>query len=306
MKSPSPTLPLREKEIHNSILIIVVLLTILFLLFPPLLWRGVGGEAAASDNTPLGARSSALGNASVSLSDVWSVQNNQAGLGWIKERSAGVSYHNQFMMKELSTKAFGFAMPVKQGTFGLYVSNFGYSLYSQSKAGFAFGKTFGEKMSAGVMMDYLQTKIPEYGKKGSFVAEAGIQAKSLKNLTIGFHIFNPTRTKIADYNSERIPTILRLGFDYKFSEKVFVACETEKDIDKKAMAKAGLEYCPTKELYLRAGISTNPSLSCFGIGLNLKQFKLDISSSYHAVLGFSPQVGLIYEFEKAAQQKANN
>jgi len=259
------------------------------------------GGVFASDNTPLGARSFGLGGASVSLSDLWSVQNNQAGLGFQKTFAGGVVYQNPFMMKELSTKALGVALPVKAGTFGLCVSNFGYSLYSENKIGMAFGKSFGEKISAGVMMDYFGTSISEYGKKNSFVAEAGIQAKPLKNFTIGLHLFNPAKTKLASYNDERIPTIMRLGFDYKFSEKVFIAVETEKDIEKKAMVKAGVEYKPIKELYLCAGISSNPSLSCFGIGINLKQFKLDISSTYHSTLGFSPQVGLIYEIEKVVK-----
>src|SRR4051812_44163939 len=184
----------------------------------------------ANDNTPFGARSSAIGDASVSLSDLWSVQNNQAGLASLKEMNAGVYYQNQFMLKELSTKAFAFAMPIKHGTLGICISNFGYSLFSQNKYGLAFGKAFGNKFSAGVMMDYVQTNIAEYGKRGAPVAEAGIRAKPLKNLTIGVHIFNLTRTKLADYDDERIPTIMRIGADYKFSDKVFVALETEKDI----------------------------------------------------------------------------
>ena len=257
----------------------------------------------ADDNVPLGARSSGIGNASVSLADISSVQNNQAGLGFVRKKYAGVFYQNQFMMKELSTKAAAFTLPVKRGTFGVFISNFGYSLYSQNKIGFSFGKSFGEKISSGISIDYLSTAIPEYGKKNSFVAEAGIQTKPLRNLTIGAHIFNLTRTKFASYNNERIPTIMRLGFNYKFSEKVFIALETEKDIDKKKVIKAGVEYNPIKEFYLRAGISTNPALSCFGIGINLKQFKLDISSTYHSTLGISPQVGLIYEFDKTKNEK---
>lgn len=256
-------------------------------------------SSIAQNNSSLGSRSSGLGSASSSLSDLWSVQNNQAGLGFLKNTQAGVYYQNQFMLKELSTKAFAFAAPTKHGTFGVCVSSFGYSLFSQNKYGLGFGKAFGKNISAGVMMDYLETSIAEYGKKGSLVAEAGIQAKPAKNFTIGMHVFNPTRTKLADYNDERLPTILRLGADYKFSDKVFIAAETEKDMDRKAMFKAGVEYKPVKELCLRAGISTNPSLSCFGIGLELKHFKLDLSSTYHSIFGFSPQMGLLYEFERS-------
>lgn len=253
----------------------------------------------ASDNSPLGARSSGIANASVSLADVWSVQNNQAGLGFVRDISAGAYYDNRFMISQLSMKVGAFAFPVKGGTFGLCVSNFGYTFYSENKYGFAFGKAFGDKFSAGIQMDYLTTKIAEYGTKSVPAAEFGIMAKPLKNLTIGVHVFNLTKAKLVSYNDERIPTIMRLGLNYKFSEKVFLAGETEKDIDKKAIMKAGLEYRPIKELYLRAGIATNPSLSCFGIGVVLKIFRLDLSTTYHSVFGLSPQIGLNYLFETA-------
>jgi len=260
------------------------------------------GQGWTSDNSPLGSRSSGIGNASVSLSDLWSAQNNQAGLGFVRKINAGACYHNQFLLKETATKAFAAALPVKGGTVGVCVSSFGYSLFNRNKYGIAFGKSFGDKFSAGFMMDCLQTTLAEYGKKELLVAEAGIQAKPVKNLTIGVHLFNLTRAKLAAYNDERIPVILRLGADYKFSDKVFVALEAEKDMDKKPMAKAGLEYRPVKELYLRTGISTNPSLSCFGIGVNFRQLQLDLSSTYHSIFGFSPQLGLTYEFDPVRKQ----
>lgn len=253
---------------------------------------------AWSDNYHLGARHAGIANASVSLSDVWSVHHNQAGLGFMERAAAGVYYENRFLLKELSLKGGAFTYPIKAGTFGLSVASFGYASYSENKIGLAFGRSFGEKFAAGIQLDYLNTHIGEnYGKRSAIAGEIGIQAKPLKDLTIGVHLFNPTRSRIDDYDDERVPTIMRFGMDYKFSNKVFVAVETEKDVDHKAVFKAGLEYIPTEVLYLRAGISTNPAQSSFGFGLKLSQFKLDIASSFHSVLGFTPQVGLVYEMK---------
>ncbi len=254
---------------------------------------------AGNENFPIGARSGAMGNASVSLSDVWSAQQNQAGLGFVHAVSAGVYYENRFSLKELSLKGAVIAVPVKGGAFGLCISNFGYSLFSENKYCFSFAKAFSEKFSMGIAMDYLTTKIGEgYGSKGAFAAEVGIQAKPIKGLTIGAHVFNPTHAKLSDYDNERIPTIIRLGADYNFSDKVTLALETEKDIALKSVFKAGIEYKAVKEFYLRAGICTNPGLSSFGFGLNLKNFKVDVSANYHQVLGFSPQFGMTYVFSK--------
>ena len=79
--------------------------------------------------------------------------------------------------------------------------------------------------------------------------------------------------------------------------------ELEKDLNQKNIVKIGIEYKPINSFYIRMGIATNPSLSCFGIGINLKQFKVDIASSYHSTLGLSPQIGLTYQFGKKKTAK---
>lgn len=269
--------------------------TILFLFFLNTAFRLTSGN----DNFAIGARSAGMSNASVSLHDVWSAHHNQAGLGFVKNNSCGVYYENRFLLKELSLRAGVAAIPVKGGTFGLSFSNFGYSLYSESKFSLSYAKAFGNKLSVGIAMDYLNTKIAEgYGSKGVAVAEIGIQTKPLKGLTIGAHLFNPTRTQLVDHNKERVPTIFRVGGNYSFSDKVMLAIETEKDISQKAIFKTGIEYKPINGFYLRAGVSTRPSLNSFGFGMNIKHLKIDLSSNYNATLGFGPQVGLTYIFNK--------
>ncbi len=257
-----------------------------------------------NEDFPIGARSSAMGNASVSLCDVWSAQHNQAGLGFLHDYSGGIYYENRFLLKELSIKGGSLAVPVNGGTFGLCITSFGYTQYSENKYSVSFAKAFGNKLSAGIAMDYLSTKIAEgYGSRNVLAAEAGIIAKPLKGLTIGAHVYNPTRAKISSYNDERLPTIIRFGGDYCFSDKVILAIETEKDIAQKAVFKAGVEYKIVKEFYLRCGISTNPTLSSFGFGVNLQNFKIDCSATYHQVLGISPQIGLSYLIRKTTKTK---
>ena len=249
---------------------------------------------ASAENYPVGTRAASLGNASVTLNDLWSVNHNQAGLGYIKKFSTGVNYENRFLLNKLSLKAMAIVIPSKDGTFGLSINSFGYVLYHQQKYGLAYGRTFGEKISMGIQLACFTTKIAEdYGRATNLVAEVGVQVKPIKDLTLGVHLFNPTLSKVSSHFY--LPAIMRLGFDYKFSQSVFFAGEIQKEINAKPVFKAGLEYGLMKEFYLRTGISTNPSLNAVGCGLKLKQFKLDFSSSFYAVLGFTSQVGLTYE-----------
>jgi hypothetical protein len=257
---------------------------------------------AGTEDYPIGARSAAVGNASVTFSDVWSAHHNQAGLGFVRDISAGVHYENRFLMKEISVRGAAVALPIRAGTFGLCITSFGNPNYNENKYSLSFAKSFGDKLSGGIAINYHTTRIAEgYGSSGTAVAEAGFLAKPVKNLSIGAHVFNPTRSKAAEYNDERLPTIIRLGAGYSFSDKVIVAIEAQKDISRKANFKAGIEYKAVKELYLRIGISTEPVQSSFGFGVNLKSFKADISASYHPVLGISPALSLSYSLAKKAK-----
>jgi hypothetical protein len=256
--------------------------------------------SSAADNYPVGARSGGVANASVTFSDVWSTYHNQAGLAYLKNITAGTYFENRFLVSQLGLRSIALAIPTtKSGVFGVSGTFFGYEQYSEKKGGLAYAKMFGEKVSAGVQLDYLSTFINDelYGSRNTFAVEAGILTEPLKNFKVGAHIFNPNRAKLASYGDERVPVIMRIGASYKFSEKVLLSSEMEKDIDYKNIFKAAFEYHPVDIFYLRGGIASNPSLSCFGFGLKLKEFLVDMSAQYHEVLGFTPQFSLGYEFK---------
>ena len=87
---------------------------------------------------------------------------------------------------------------------------------------------------------------------------------------------------------------MKAGLGGYFSSKVLVLLETEKELTQKPILKAGIEYKPLDNFYLRMGVSNNPTLSTFGIGCMLKNLQLDLAVAYHQTLGVSPQIGFTY------------
>jgi hypothetical protein len=254
--------------------------------------------ARAGDNAPLGARAQGMAGCGAAIAgDLWDAQNNQSGLAFIKTFQAGAFYESRFLVNDLGMKAFAAALPTKQGVFDLDVSSFGFKLYSENKAGIGYSKAFGTKFAASVQIDYFNTHIAEnYGSASTFCGEFGLMATPVKNLTVGFHMFNPTRSKLSGNLSERLPTIMRLGTVYNFSDRVLVSVEAEKDVDYKPVLRGGIEYRPIETFYLRAGVASQPNMMAFGCGIIMKKLRLDIASTFHSVLGFSPSVGLQYGF----------
>jgi hypothetical protein len=250
----------------------------------------------AGDNPPLGARALGMAGAATALSgDVWGTQNNQASLAFIEKFQAAGFYETRFLMNDLGMKAFAAGIPIKGGVFGVSVNSFGNKLYSENKAGLAYARKFGPKISAAVQLNFHNTRIAEnYGSASIATAEVGFMAEPVKNLTLGFHLFNPTRSKLSGNLAERMPTVMKLGALCRFSDKVFLTGEAEKDADYKATFRAGIEYRPMPSFYLRGGAASNPGLSAFGMGIIMQNLRLDVASTFHSVLGFSPSISLQY------------
>lgn len=272
-------------------------LSLIFLVFSCL------SAFAGNDNIPVGARSAGLANSSVTLSDVWSVHQNQAGLGYMRNAAAGVYYESRFMMPELGLSAFSLVVPIKVGTFGLSVRNFGFKSYNESKIGLAYGRAFGENLSIGIQLSYQNIRFADayYGQKSTFTAEVGAMYKLSKTFTIAAHLYNPTQSKLTDSNGDRLPSVMRFGLRYQFSKRVFLAGEAEKDLYNPVRLRAGIEYQAIDILYLRAGVSGSPLNTSFGFGLKLKKLNVDFAGTFHPVLGFTPQVSLNYQFGEKSE-----
>ncbi len=260
-------------------------------------------QVAVCDNYPAGASFTGMGNSTVMLPGYWSVFHNQAGLAFCNQMHIGFHFENAYFIKELSLKSTGFVLPANSGVFAGSFNYFGYSLYNESKIGLAYAKTLGKRFAAGIQLDYYHVHIGEnYGNKGVPTAEAGIIAIPVDNLFIGAHVFNPIRSKIADYADERLPTILRFGMGYTITEGLTLTAETEKDLDYKAMYKAGLEYKLLKTIYLRSGINTGATKFFFGIGFQFLGVQADFAFSQHQTLGYTSHFSICYRFGR----KRNN
>ncbi|PKP19344.1 MAG: hypothetical protein CVU05_11655 [Bacteroidetes bacterium HGW-Bacteroidetes-21] len=243
----------------------------------------------------MGGRQAGMAGCGLTTVDPWAAHHNQAALAYLDKPAIGLFAENRFGLSELGLQAGTFAYPTSSGVFALTLSHFGYELYNESKVGVGFAKAFGKRFSLGVQLGYINKHFGDvYGNNGAPVAEIGFFAQPYDNFFIGAHIFNLTRSKIADYNDERLPTIIRLGVGLKLSERVLLTTEGEKDIQTKMTFRAGIEYLFMDQLFIRSGITANPNEISFGLGYKTKRIRADIAFTTHQILGISPHFGFVY------------
>ncbi len=252
----------------------------------------------SNKNHRFGARSNAMGMASVSSINIWSNYNNQAGLAKIEKAQFGVFYENRFQLKDLSTKAIAFYFPTKLGGFNLNYFQFGSDLYRESKIGLGYSKALSEHLWASVQINQMQIKLNQtYGKQNRYSFEVGLLAEIFPLFYLGFHILNPSQEKFETlYFDEAIPTIARLGFSWQLSKEAILNTEIEKDFDGDFQLKFGSEYQFITNTYVRLGVSNHPNQISFGLGYQYKIIKMNLAYSKHQTLGYTPSFDLNISF----------
>jgi hypothetical protein len=246
-----------------------------------------------------GARGAAMGNASVCFDDVNAAYSNQAGLAFVNAISFSAYGERRFMAEGLNSYLFAAVLPFdKVGSFGLALNYFGFSDYNEQKIGLNYARKLAKNFSMGVQLDYLSTRIPNYGLAHSVTVEIGVLAKLNDKVSLGAHAYNPVNAKLGP--QDRLPTVFSLGMSYEPSKKVFLSAQLDKDIyNHPFVGRFGLEYRPIDAFYIRSGVSAAAlAEASFGLGVNLKQLKIDFATSYHQVLGFTPAFSLSYSLQK--------
>jgi hypothetical protein len=252
-----------------------------------------------------GARGAAMGNASLTFTDINSIFTNQAGLGYLEHLSFTAYGERRFVGADgLNSFLFGVAYPHKKiGTVGLSVHYFGYDKYNEQKIGLSYARKLFKRMSIGAQFNYLGTRIGEYGTAHSFTFELGILAKVSKQFHIAAHTFSPVQVQLP--NGDVLPSLFKLGIAYIPSSQLRLTAEIEKDLENPFNGRFGIEYHPINILYVRAGVSTTPVMASFGLGLNMKGLKIDIAASYHTVLGITPSLSVSYIVGEKAPSKTS-
>jgi len=245
-------------------------------------------------NNPVNARYAGMAGTCTALQDSWSGFHNQGGLAYIRDLSLSIHYENHFLIPENSIKALTVSIPVTKGTIGISYSFFGYSKYFESRAGLAFGKTFGDHLSAGIQINHLMIgQSSDYGNMHAVVPEGGILVRPGDKLYIGFHLFNPARQHFARSQDQDIPSFMQIGIGYRIIDEVLLCVEAEKATLEKQVLKAGFEYEMIRYFNLRLGISSAEiSRFAIGLGYTFRHFTLDFALSHHQWMGFTPYITL--------------
>lgn len=262
-----------------------------------------------------GGRAVGLGGAVSGIRGFCSLFNNQAGMAGVQSIVAGSGFENRFLMTETARSSFGLLVPFNHSALGVSLQHFGYSRFREITFGLAYARSFSEKFSVGMQLDYLGYALAEgYGRSGGVTFEGGIQVMLSDDLILGMHVFNPLGINVLPNRGEEPVIVLCIGLGYRISNLISLYGELEKNLKYKTAIKAGLEYDIQEKASIRIGYITFPARSdatefsyssafCFGTGFILNRLHLDLGISMNTVLGWSPVISATYFFGNLQHEK---
>ncbi len=242
-----------------------------------------------------GAGEAGMGSVCIMKTGFWPSFRNPALLAFNESLSAGFSYENRFNIRQLGTRTAALAIPSGKASLGALYSHFGYSEFSRSMSALACGLRIGEKMSAGIQLDYFMENCPgDYENHHTITFEAGLFFRPSENISAGIHLFNPLPDS---WRKSTIPAAIRAGAGIELSRVLFAGAEAEISTGSVLIFRTGLEYEVKEKLLLRAGFSSEGTSFTFGLGYLFKQVKIDLGFASHEKLGITSSASLVFRIK---------
>lgn len=280
-----------------------------------LCFGGAGTKSAQFLKLASGGRSSALGNAFTGVTDdASSVFYNPSGIAFSEKKHVSLMYSTY--LEEISYQNVAFSMPLgaKLGI-GLGVTMLSYGVIkgyddqmvatkdvaaSDMAVNISGGYKVTETIGAGFTLKYISETLDD--KTGSTPsADVGFIFKKDK-LSAGLSAQNLFGSLKFITTAETIPMIIRLGAGFQASDKLLVLADFN-SMDAGIGVGVGAEFVPIELLAIRVGYNYNSAVTGIGltgitagIGLNIKQFGIDVSYAPYGDLGNSIKAALSAKF----------
>ena len=231
--------------------------------------------------------------------DAFSFTGNQAALATSNTSGIGVYGERRFMLNENSVYGLAAAIATNKGNFGIQLNYAGFSGFNEHKLGLAYARSLGKLIDVGVQFKYYGYRIPQYGNASAVNVEMGVLLHFTNKLTGGIHVYNPVGGKLGKEQNEKLASAYKFGLGYEASENFTVSAEIVKEEDRNMNVTGGVQYQFMKQLFARVGFISDTGIGFAGIGLGWRNYRLDVSGSYHPQLGFSPGLLFLVNFKKA-------
>lgn len=230
-------------------------------------------------------RSEALGGCLSALTGAESIWGNPAGHFEQESVSLLLSTRQGYSLSGLEQVQAAFAFPLSGVSLAVGLGQFGTEGYREQEAAVAVARQLTPSAAIGLRLGYLARGADETGLRKSFTSRLGFQVHLDDHWMVASSVSQPWM--------EGVGGGWQAGMAYTPSPSTLWVVEMSGDWGFPPTFRTGAEYGLTNALLFRAGIQLSPSVFTMGFGLSPAQnCRIDVSTAYDLLLGFSPGLGL--------------
>jgi hypothetical protein len=269
-----------------------------------LLLLQAGIAQAQAITRPIGAPYLGVFGLSQKQADVLVARNNPAAHANVQRSSVGVYGERRYMLPDLQLFTASAGLNTASGNWGLHAGYFGFAEQNQMQLSLAYGRKITKAVDVGGAFHYhtiRQSSI--YGSASAITGSVGVLFHLGSSVHAGISAFNPIRAAWSNAENERLPSRYSFGLGMDVSENFFLGADLVKEENLPAELQVAFHYQLLPKLFVRGGITTLSPTYFASAGFVLKSFRLDIASSYHPQLGFSPGVLLLANLGKKQEER---
>ncbi|MGL4631762.1 MAG: hypothetical protein ACRCVT_11200 [Leadbetterella sp.] len=245
--------------------------------------------------TIVNSRSFGLAEAEVASSGFGSIYTNVAGIARDSTSWVSVNFFKHAPLPAFQTLGISGVYTKKLVKIGLSIDNFGDSDYHETRAGLAFGIQK-DKVSMGVKFSYLNYAVSTLQTKQTVLGEFGILAKLNSKWNAGLRLTNFTSARV--FESQSLPTLLVVGFQYKLFEKAAFTTQYDYFVSQNGHFRFGFMYLIRPTLEIQTGANPNLKSVHFGLQYQYKGLYLQIASAYSPIQSMGYQFSTIKRLHK--------
>jgi len=249
-----------------------------------------------------GILSDGLAGYRATISDVWQVAGNQAGIAGIEFPVFSAYYRQRFMLDELADKSIAFVYPteVVHSSFSWQV--FGNNSYRETRLSLGAARKFGQNFSAGLRFNRYSTYMSKnFNQRVLYNVDAGIISRVSENLTMGCYIHSVVPQQAARGQISMLPTIMGLGASYSFHSKIRIMSEFQLTSISDYSWTGAVQIQPSDRMLLLTGLQVandNNHLFSFGFYYQFSNYGLGVALVQHQQLGITPSFQVSYRFAR--------
>jgi hypothetical protein len=240
-----------------------------------------------------GSGSLGLARAFICMPGLPGVFGNPANLSQLQGFEAELCLEERFQGAGLRETSFGFGAHLPIGSLGLGFRQLGASAYREQLLQLSYARKLTPGLNIGVRFDAGALGLEAYDSQVMINASLGMTAALSSKVATGFFIHHPFRPDAP--NTSFMLSAMGVGLYYMPVERFRLVADIFKYAMQPPATRVGIEYRPAPAFQIRVGASVAPYAFSFGLGMDIPGgVRLQVSSSQHAHLGFSPAIGLQY------------